>query len=51
MPRKRIARQKRKTKVDPSLVGLAAVLEQIAAMDALPRVPAHRPRKRKPCAT
>ena len=50
MPRKQIARHKRKPKVDPSLAGLA-VLEQIAAMDALPRVPSHRPRKRKPCAT
>ena len=51
MPRKRIARQQRKPKVDPALARLAAVLEQIAAMDALPRVPSHRPRKRKPCAT
>jgi hypothetical protein len=51
MPRKRIARHKHKPKVDPSLVELAAVLEQIAAMDALPQVPSHRTRKRKPCAT
>jgi hypothetical protein len=49
MPRKRIAHRQRKPKVDPSLAGLAAVLEQIAAMDTLPQVPAHRSRKRKPC--
>jgi hypothetical protein len=36
---------------DPELVRLAAVLEQIAGMDALPQVPSHRPSKRKPCAT
>jgi hypothetical protein len=51
MPKKRIACHKRKPQVDPSLARLAAVLEQIAAMDALPQVPSHRPRKRKPCAT
>lgn len=51
MPRKQIARHKRKPKVDASLAGLAAVLEQIAAMDELPRVPSPRLRKRKPCAT
>ena len=51
MPRKQIARHKRKPKVEPSLASLAAVLEQIAAMDALPRAPSPRPRRRKPCAT
>jgi hypothetical protein len=51
MPRKRIARHPRKPKVDPALARLAAVLEQIAAMDALPRVPSPRSRRRKPCAT
>ena len=51
MPRKRIARHKRKPQVHPTLAELAAVFEQIAAMDTLPQVPSHRPRKRKPCAT
>jgi hypothetical protein len=33
--------------LDPSLENLAAVLEAIAAMDALPLAPSARPRKRK----
>ena len=38
--------------LDPSLENLAAVLEQIAAMDALPLAPSPRPRRRRRrCAT
>ena len=38
--------------LDPSLVRLAAVLEQIAAMDALPLASSPRPRKgKRRCAT
>jgi hypothetical protein len=57
MHRKRIKRHNDKPikdaqpVADPELVRLAAVLEQIAAMDTLPQVPSHRSRKRKPCAT
>jgi hypothetical protein len=36
--------------VDQEVVRLAAALEAIAAMDALPRVPSHR-RRRRACAT
>jgi hypothetical protein len=38
--------------LNPSLLNLAAVLEQIAGMDALPLAPSPPPRKRKRrCAT
>jgi len=38
--------------VDPSVARLAAVLEQIAAMDALPLAPSAPPRRRRRrCAT
>jgi hypothetical protein len=38
--------------LDPSLEDLAAVLEAIAAMDALPLVPSHPTRRRRRrCAT
>ncbi len=38
--------------LDPSTVELAAVLEQIAAMDALPLAPSPPPRRRRRrCAT
>jgi hypothetical protein len=52
MRRKRIKRNNGRPPVlNPTLERLAAVLEQIAAMDALPLVPSSRPRKAKRRAT
>jgi hypothetical protein len=58
MPRKRIKRHNGKPVkdglpvFDPALVRLAAVLEQIASMDALPLAPSPPPRRRRRrCAT
>jgi hypothetical protein len=58
MRKKRITRHNRKPVkdvapvLDPSLENLAAVLEQIAGMDALPLAPSPPPRRRRRrCAT
>jgi hypothetical protein len=52
IPKKRTTRHNGKPRLDPSIVELAAVLEEIAAMDALPLASSPPPRKRRRrCAT
>jgi hypothetical protein len=50
--KKRTTRHDGKPRLDPSIVELAAVLEEIAAMDALPLASSAPPRRRRRrCAT
>jgi len=49
--KKRTTRHDGKPRLDPSMVELAAALEAIAAMDALPLASAPPRRRRRRCAT